>query len=312
MFSAVVHGIYAGDVSKLSINSTFKTLPDMEKRSGSLILDLLFASKAMVEENSSTSPQAKAFIDTVARSSIYSFKNGMQTLSDALEKKIVESGVEIIHDTCVDLDFKDKMQTIKLFNTNETIFSDHVFSGIPAPSLSCILNDEHQALKKELNQIKGVDVGVINLVYKNAKLPVDGFGFLVPKLGDLPVLGVVFDSCSFPPPNQDLTILTVMIGGHQFEKQFGNIDTVKEEALLKVASDAVEKSLGISSLCLVHSNVALQKQCIPQYHVGHQDRINKINSLKPSSLSLVGASYSGVAINDCIWNARVSAEKFIT
>ena len=77
-----------------------------------------------------------------------------------------------------------------------------------------------------------MDVAVVNLVNQKVKLPVEGFGFLVPTQQGVSALGCVFDSCSFPPDDDDLCILTVMLGGHLFEKQFGNPDTVSNDFLL--------------------------------------------------------------------------------
>jgi protoporphyrinogen oxidase len=41
---------------------------------------------------------------------------------------------------------------------------------------------------------------VVNLVYDKRVLPMAGFGYLVPDREKEAVLGVVFDSCTFPTP----------------------------------------------------------------------------------------------------------------
>lgn len=326
IFSAVVHGIYAGDTKKLSVHSTFKVLPEMEKRSGSIVLDIFASmfrkSPPPVKQQSDergTVRADKQFVDFVqklqATSSIYSFKNGMQTLSDTLENKLVKNGVEIIPDSCASVDFTHSLTkaTVSLESSDRILEADHVFSGVPASILKNLLHQPaFHPLKDELAKIESVDVAVVNLVYQDVVLPVQGFGFLVPSQQDVKALGCVFDSCSFPAHahnSDNLCVLTVMMGGHMFEKQFGDPDKVSVEDLLEHATkNVVDKVLNIPSSALVEYKVHIQKQCIPQYTLGHNERVSRIKAMKPQCLSLIGASYDGVAINDCILNAKQSVD----
>ena len=313
IFSALVHGIYAGDTKQLSASSTFKILTDMEKRSGSIIIDLisnLFRRKKLDYDIEESSQDFIKFSTNLREtSSIYSFKNGMQTLSDTLELKLKENGVEIITDDCEDVKLDDSSVSIVLKNSKETVKVDHIFSGIPAFVLKDLIRNE-QAFSEALSEIQAVNVGVVNLVYHNVILPVQGFGFLIPSQQDIHALGCVFDSCSFPAHRDDICILTVMLGGHLFEKQFGDVETVSESLLLDHATSIVEKVLGFSKKSLVDYRVQIQKQCIPQYTVGHSERVARIYNTKPSRLSLIGASYEGVSINDCIFNAKQKVDGF--
>ncbi len=305
LISAVVHGIYAGDTDKLSIKSTFKSLWKMEKDYGSIAKAVLFGSKA--ETYRSANPNAQQFMDKISQKSIYSFKNGIQTLSDALYKKLnTFDHVTIIPGSCTKLDFSS-LQPVVEVSDGQKISVNHVISGIPAWELVNILPETENTLKEELKQIEGVDVAVINLVYKNVKMPIEGFGFLVPPGQGLPVLGVVFDSCGFPQ-EQDEIILTVMMGGHLFSQLFGDVHTVSHELLKTCAVESVFKTLKLDPSQLVDCNVTVNEKCIPQYYVGHEERLDRIEAIQPKALSLIGASYKGVSLNDCIWNAKVSTE----
>ena len=55
----------------------------------------------------------------------------------------------------------------------------------------------------------------------------------------------------------------------------------------------------------------LQKDCIPQYHVGHHQRAaelgKKLNQAFGKRFEVAGASWHGVSVNDCIKSAYMSA-----
>ena len=54
------------------------------------------------------------------------------------------------------------------------------------------------------------------------------------------------------------------------------------------------------------------QDCIPQYVVGHEARLNEMFAdVRRHSLplSLLGASYRGVSVNDCIYNAKREVER---
>jgi oxygen-dependent protoporphyrinogen oxidase len=89
MLSAIVHGIYAGDIKRLSVRSTFGFLWDYERRHGSVTRGLLASASQATQNAGSTPkdlfiPEARDFIRQIKQSSVYSFKNGLQTLTDAI------------------------------------------------------------------------------------------------------------------------------------------------------------------------------------------------------------------------------------
>ena len=95
-----------------------------------------------------------------------------------------------------------------------------------------------------------------------------------------------------------------MMGGAWYEKYFGACST--QEHLLSVALNQVKSILNIKEEPIA-SNVAILKDCIPQYLVGHNERLQKIKnyiSEHKLPLYLCGASYDGVGVNDVIFSAK--------
>ncbi|KAJ8018243.1 Protoporphyrinogen oxidase [Holothuria leucospilota] len=105
-----------------------------------------------------------------------------------------------------------------------------------------------------------------------------------------------------------------MVGGAWFEELFGHPESVSGDHLLSIALATKEDHLKIKQKP-IYSLVNIHRDCIPQYTVGHSDRLGLIVShlaeqmnkyIKKNSLPLflLGSSYDGVSVNDCIWNAR--------
>jgi oxygen-dependent protoporphyrinogen oxidase len=167
---------------------------------------------------------------------------------------------------------------------------DSVISTLPAPGLT-----------------DAVTVMVINLYWKKPDLvPQRGFGYLIPR--SIPfeqnperALGVIFDHDAVQ--GQDTypgTKLTVMMGGHWWNGWEGYPDSAEGAEMAKAV---VRRHLNITEepdIC----NVTLNKDCIPQYTVGYEERLRELaNSMQDEyngRVRVVGSQYNGVGVNDCI------------
>ena len=101
-----------------------------------------------------------------------------------------------------------------------------------------------------------------------------------------------------------------MMGGAWFEKYFGQCST--KEHLLSVAKNQLNRILKINKDPVEH-DVAILKDSIPQYVIGHSDRLQRIQNYISSHkipLSLCGTSYEGVGFNDVILSAKQAVSHF--
>jgi protoporphyrinogen/coproporphyrinogen III oxidase len=155
---------------------------------------------------------------------------------------------------------------------------------------------------------------VVNLYYSSPHvLPQPGFGYLIPR--SIPfaqnpecALGVVFDS--FSSIGQDTapgTKVTVMLGGHWWDHFSEYPDEEQGAAMAKML---LHRHLGID-MEPETIQVGLQRDCIPQYVVGHDDRLKaahgELLAAFKGRLSVAGSSYTGVGLNDCARAARDAA-----
>ncbi|XP_051575813.1 protoporphyrinogen oxidase [Myxocyprinus asiaticus] len=310
---SLCRGVFAGDCRQLSVRSCFPPLYEAEQARGSIVLGMLMGSGG----GHKVVPCEVAKRASKESWTQWSLKRGMQTLPEALEDTLRRrERVELHHHAKVkSLNMDGRGWEIKL-EDGACLKADHVISALPASALVSLLPPAAQPLSEELRSITSVTVAVVNLEYEGFILPVTGFGHLVPSSEDPGVLGVVYDSVPFPQHNRNggpTTRLTVMMGGAWFEQAFGNPDIVSKQTLLNRATQAVTSHLGVTS-SPVWSLVALLKDCIPQYHLGHWKRLEKMRQYINNHnlpLTLTGASYDGVSVNDVIFSGRTAAEGLV-
>lgn len=185
----------------------------------------------------------------------------------------------------------------------------HVVSTISGKTLSAITKPAD--CLSPLALTPSVTVMVVNLYYSNPQLlPVHGFGYLLPR--SLPfeqnperALGVVFDSdATIGQDEIPGTKLTVMLGGHWWD----GWDTYPdEEEGSSMAKAILARHLGITEQPSA-MKVGLQRDCIPQYTVGHAARMSDASKRLLDNfqgrLRIAGNSYTGVGLNDCVRAAK--------
>ncbi|OAV88411.1 protoporphyrinogen oxidase [Puccinia triticina 1-1 BBBD Race 1] len=332
LISGMVHGIYAGDYKQLSVRSSlFKPVWELERKYGGVLNGLRASNKQQdpTDLNNEEERIRRTLMDQslqdLVNSSVWGLKGGLETLILSLKKWLEKKpnvtlkaaeGVESV------VPSRDGPSTV---TTSHGIYEhiDHLISALPPQVLhSCLvppLQDRLDVLKTN----PSVTVGVVNLAYRsNRRLnPIPpAFGYLIPAsigpdLNPHRVLGVVFDSDMMPGVEEEeagggeLTKLTVMLGGHYYSKQPDSIPTA--DRLVEQACAALKDQLGIVQEPFF-AQAQIQKDCIPQYLVGHHRRMCELHrQLKPFNLSLVGSGYSGVGLNDVVKSAKDNAANLI-
>ncbi|GFN89196.1 hypothetical protein PoB_001570200 [Plakobranchus ocellatus] len=314
---AMCRGIFAGDCRKLSVQACLPPLHRMEKEYGSILAGALFGSKGPKEQLSGLPKRAKQ-----EGWASWSLRQGMQGLAESMTQAVnnTHGGEVRFGSRCVKLyPSSGDAGKITVQTDSDTIHADLVVSAIYSKDLASLLPGTMEGLREDLSALPSVHVVVVNLEYKDDVLPVKGFGHLLPSYENKSILGIVYDSCTFPEHNRkgspNSTRLTVMMGGAWYD-QLLNADGVLPDGkeLVWKATEAAAKQLGIRSHP-IRWHVSLNKECIPQYQVGHVTWVDGLEEkLRQSKLPLhlVGASYRGPAVNDCINNARKMVQAMAT
>ncbi|NWX45804.1 PPOX oxidase, partial [Steatornis caripensis] len=270
------------------------------------------------------------------RWSQWSLRGGMESLVEALAAFLQQRGVELRCHTPLRRLCRHPDGRWQLTLADGTVTADHVVSALPAAALAEVLPAEAEPLAQELRRIPAVSVAVVNLQYEGVALPVTGFGHLVPSSEDASLLGIVYDSVAFPQ-HDGTGAASVMLGGAWFRQSFGDPAAVAAAPLLQRAQAAVREQLGLKP-APTHSIVRVHQACIPQYTLGHwqrtgkggrgagvprpprrhpppvpvpTERIGRFLAEQRLPLSLVGASYAGVSVNDCIASAKAAVGQLL-
>ncbi|MBZ3891119.1 Protoporphyrinogen oxidase [Sciurus carolinensis] len=303
---SLCRGVFAGNSRELSIRSCFPSLFQAEQTHRSIILGLLLGAGQSPQPDSALIRQARA-----ERWSQWSLRGGMEMLPQTLDTYLTSNGVSVLRGQPVSGLTLQAEGHWKVSLGDSSLEADHIISAIPASALSKLLPSEAAPLAQVLSTITAVSVAVVNLQYRGARLPVQGFGHLVPSSEDPGVLGIVYDSVAFPEQdgNPPGLRVTVMLGGSWLQMLEASDCVLSQKLFQQQAQEAVATQLGLKeppSHCLVH----LHKNCIPQYTLGHWQKLEsamKFLAAQKLPLTLAGASYEGVAVNDCIESGRQAA-----
>ena len=364
ILSAVLHGIYAGDVWQLSAKSLFPGPWRDEAQVGSVFTGMLKAGADGLEvtkreaqylqemKQFAWDPLLKATLkDTVA----FTFRDGLSMFTDALVRHLMGTGnVDFRTSTPVSLiALSEKKDRVKVISGafQETPQYSHVISALSPAQV----NQLHQSNNSKLiPTIPSVTVMTVNLYYRTPDLNPAGFGYVIPQATPFEnnperALGVVFDTAYSPSPSDvnmsnwhvdsaealkdarergrlvnindfawynlpekpniqdDVkergTKLTVMLGGHYWDGWPAYPD---EQEGLALAKSVVERHLGIKEEPEAWQ-VNLQNDCIPQYTVGHEQRLktahNNLWRNYTGRLRVAGSWMWGVGVNDCLRSA---------
>lgn len=307
--SAMICGICAGNAKEISVKFLMKNLYELEQEHGGVIRGILgsFMKSKVPPSKIERSLLAKKAMDE--KWFVYTIRGGLQTLIEALEDNVRQGDVQLnLEERCKQISFANGKADMK-FENNSSSTTDQLICTLPTYSLAPLVAPEHPKLSEMLTKIPYANVAVVNVQFKGKVLDREGFGLLVPPCEELSLLGIIFDSCCFDMG--DNTVFTLMMGGHSFDKYFGgNSD---ESVFLDTAKTHLKTIMGITQAPDSY-RVHILRNCIPQYTVGHYERIAEIREYvaqKKLPLELCGSAYDGIAVNDVIWSAANAVERVV-
>jgi oxygen-dependent protoporphyrinogen oxidase len=290
-----VSGVYAGDPERLSVRSAFPQLYEAEKTSRSVVRGMMRLAK------SNTGPRESP--------TLQSFQDGNETLVSALSNRIGPA-------------IRTQVRVIGISRRNDGAFDLRLAGEGDSPSLSAkavifatptdvtgnLLGRLHPAFEPLLAQIEYASVAVVSLGYRKSDVghSLDGFGFLVPRSAGLRVLGTVWNSSLFPGrAPQEHALLTSFVGGVTDPASA----KLKPEELANLVHREISPLLSIKSEP-IFSNVKIWPRALPQYNLGHADRLTTVSKLLHNhpGIWLAGNYLRGPAVGACVEQASAVAD----
>jgi oxygen-dependent protoporphyrinogen oxidase len=296
-----VSGIYAGDPEELSLRAAFPKLHEAEIASGSIIRGMLRAART-----------AKSQSGPKKRSTLQSFRDGNETLVSALAGKLgsaLRTEVSVSGISCKSMASSVKFEVeLSARGSTEKITADNLVLAAPTHVIATLLRNPQNECALSLASIEYAPVGVVSLGYVKSAVgrSLDGFGFLIPRSEGLRTLGTVWNSSLFPARAPDgHALLTSFVGGSTDPQAA----TLSSDELVSLVHNEIARLLNVGQPP-VFSNVTLYARALPQYNLGHSERlaaVHKLSAMFPGLL-FAGNYLRGPAIGACLEQAQSVAQ----
>jgi protoporphyrinogen/coproporphyrinogen III oxidase len=289
-------GIYGADPEILSLRATMPRFLDEEIRSGSVTLGLRRKAKAAGQ------------VAKGARYQLFqSFDRGMQVLVDTLVEALppIRFGIAA-------LSLTETAEGVSVATAEGTIAADAVVLAVDARTSARLLRPSDEPLAAELSRITFGSAATVAFALHTRDLPpsVRGYGFVVPTREARSSIAATYLSRKWPnrtPPGFDL--VRIFLGG-KTSPPF----TAPEATLVDAAFDELVELVGVRpSTKPIFAVVNRALEAMPQYHVGHLDRVRAVDGLvaKHPRLALAGNSLGGVGIPDAIAAGQRAADAIV-
>ena len=291
-------GIYTADPARLSMAATMPRFVDFEHRYGSVIRGLQSAERKR--------DASGAGLESGARWSLFqSFANGAASLPETLADRLgnaIRTGAEVVamswHGAGWRLSLGDGV----------ALDADAVICAAPASAAARILAQAAPKAAHLIGAINYATAATVNLTYRAgdfSRTP-QGFGFVVPVKERRKIIAGSFSSSKFEgrAPAGSM-LLRAFVGGVLQSEMM----RLTDDEIVAAVQDEFRALLGVTA----QPGIAIVRRwpdSMPQYEVGHLERVDEIERLTAPvpAFALAGAAYRGVGIPDCVHSGEQAAE----
>jgi oxygen-dependent protoporphyrinogen oxidase len=201
--------------------------------------------------------------------------------------------------------------TVGSRHDEEYLTADAVILAVPATPAARLLSGVPgaSAAATALREIRYASMAIVTLAYRAAAFPrpLEGSGYLVPAADGHPVKAVTFSTVKWPhlrDAGDGLHIVRCSLGriGEESLLQSGDTELAGLAATdLAAATGAQQAPVAV--------RVTRWGGGLPQYTVGHLDRVARIRSAVAGQpgLAVCGAAYDGIGIPACVATAQAAA-----
>jgi protoporphyrinogen/coproporphyrinogen III oxidase len=193
----------------------------------------------------------------------------------------------------------------------EYLEADAVILAVPAAPAARLLANTTPEAASHLVQIPYASMAIITLAYREQDFPrQQRSGYLVPAVDGRAVKAVTFSTVKWPhlAAREPVHIVRCSVG------RIGETALLQrdDEDLAGLAAAELAEATGITARCVAR-RVTRWGGALPQYTVGHLDRVDRIrNAVKGQpGLAVAGAAYDGVGIPACVATARSAAGQVV-
>lgn len=286
-------GIHGGDFDSVSMKATFPQFMKMERERGSLLLQ-----GRRNKANKPKGPTGSAF-QTVP--------TGLHTVVEALVK--AADGVKVLLNTGLTAVAPAAQGYEVALSDGVRLTAGAVILATPAYVAADAVGGFLPDVAGALNAIPYGNSVVVSLAFNKADVdhPLGASGFLVPMREGTDVSASTWVSVKWPhAAPADKVLIRCFVGrgvGRDWTQE-------SDETLVATALAGLRQIMGLKAEPIV-TTVARWRRSMPQYKVGHLDRVAEIEAMlsRAPGLYLAGAAYRGVGLPDCVREGNEAAAK---
>ncbi len=284
----LVAGIHTSNPDNMSVLATFPRFVEMERKSGSLIRGMLAAMRNRPSRDPSGPPMTY----------FMSMKEGMQEL---VQGCVAYIGAERIRTGTAVLSIAKREGGYRLtFGDGSTADFAAVVLATPSFVTKEIIRAMDAELGNRLSAIAWSSSATVSIAFRKSDIgkPLRGFGFIVPRVENHRINACTWSSIKWAHRAADDTLLirSFVGGGHHEE-----LVSLSDGELVTTVLEELHEIVGLRAEPVFYK-VYRWFQGMPKYTVGHLERIAAIDEKRKEhrSLFLIGSSYRGIGIGDCV------------
>lgn len=286
LIEPLLSGIYAGDIDKMSLMTLFPHFQQVEKKYRSLIIGM----------KKSTPPRPKES-PKKNKGAFLAFETGLQSFADAITAKLETDSIK--------LGFRVEKVRKKLkgyeieLNGGEVLAADSIILAVPHQTVYHIF-PEYEFFQM-FKGVPSTSVATIALGFSKeaVKKDIEGTGFLISRNSDYTITSCTWLHKKWPHTTPDGKVLLRCFVGRTGGEAI--VDLSDDQIVANVLAD-LSKTISITTDPEL-AVVSRWTHAMPQYTVGHQERMAKvIRGMKEHLPGIfpAGSSFNGVGLPDCI------------
>ncbi|PFG07144.1 oxygen-dependent protoporphyrinogen oxidase [Bacillus sp. es.034] len=294
LIEPLLTGIFAGDIDQLSLMSTFPQLYELEQKHRSLIAGIKKSGQAGGSNE---------------KGNFLTFTGGLQSLIDAMEASLEPNTV---------------YKSMKVTNIEKEVSGDYTVTftnGDQVEADSVIVTTPHHVLQSMfpsypflhfLKEMPATSVATVAMGFSQEAIKKDiaGTEFLVSRNSDYSLTAGTWTHKKWPhTAPEGKALLRCYLGKSGDE----TIVDLSDDHIEQIVLDDLSKIMEIDGPP-DFTIVSRYKNSMPQYTVGHRERIQRMYEQAEATLPgvfIAGSSYDGLSIPDCIGQGERTVAKVL-
>ncbi|SEB09709.1 oxygen-dependent protoporphyrinogen oxidase [Thalassobacillus cyri] len=297
LIEPLLSGIYAGDIDNLSLMSTFPNFYHLEQEYGSLI-------KGLNEKMPNRKPAKKG----QKPSMFLTLRDGLESLVNAVAGQLEDDTV--CTNTAVD-HIENKGSYYHLLLSDGTVMkADSII--LAAPHLATERMLSKYDFMKPFQEMPATSVANVALAFDESaiKKDIDGTGFVVSRNSDFRITACTWTHKKWPHSTPKGKVLLRCYVGKPDDQA---VVDLSDQEIIDIVLKDLNKTMNITAEP-EFSVITRWKNAMPQYTVGHKQRMEEIHQAMAQELPgvyLAGGSYHGVGVPDCIDQGKDAVGKVL-